>query len=710
MADNDTGQIKQTGQADEQYLVGIAGVCIRYIRDVFGQAALARLLEGLPKTRSLSELEDDASWSTYSEIAALFEAAVEVTGDLRVGFNLGRQMVKELSGTETVALLRSLGSPSEIYRNIGVASGKFSTAAVMEPLEVADNYATVSSTTRGGFPRHPQLCEYTKGLLSMAPTLFSMAPATIDESECQAKGAKRCLYHLQWGDSTEATVDDAAQTSDAEQQLAGMTQRLEEIYTTASDLLEVEDIDSVLARVAWHAGRAVSAPKYLLVVKLDSYTEPKIQSHGLEADEALSIANEILNSDNPDDMDGSRLIVDVSSQYKWYGRLAAIHPQGLKFFPHDKHMLSIYANYAASALATITALDEVRRSDTITKTLLDFGSVVARSKTVYEVAVTLLQTVPIVVGCDYVSVLLWEEDHQLLKEVANSEAVAFKAEPVGENTKEGENSIAGVNISGHHIDSILHTNIPLYLEQDDFLRQRLGLERYHDVIATPLLYFEQFLGVILTCFGSASRAKDATVSHKELFQQLSGLSDHAATAISNTKLLEKVSYMALHDSLTGLPNRMLFEDRANQELGRIHRTGESCGLLFIDLDNFKEINDVLGHDCGDMVLMETSERLKSVVRTQDTISRLGGDEFVMLVAGIDTVEADQVLEKLAGRVLTVLATPFDIKDNSVHISASIGITTAPKNGTIYTELLKQADTAMYSSKRKGRNTFSVFLG
>jgi diguanylate cyclase (GGDEF)-like protein/PAS domain S-box-containing protein len=168
---------------------------------------------------------------------------------------------------------------------------------------------------------------------------------------------------------------------------------------------------------------------------------------------------------------------------------------------------------------------------------------------------------------------------------------------------------------------------------------------------------------------------------------------------------ERIQYQANFDTLTGLPNRALFLDRLDQALAATARTDRKLGLVFINLDGFKLINDTLGHDAGDVLLQESSSRLRECVRSGDTVARLGGDEFTVIMPNLgDSRNAVYV----AQRVLDKLAEPFDVKNEEVLISGSIGITVFPDDAADVSELLKNADAAMYRAKEQGKANYQFF--
>ncbi len=166
---------------------------------------------------------------------------------------------------------------------------------------------------------------------------------------------------------------------------------------------------------------------------------------------------------------------------------------------------------------------------------------------------------------------------------------------------------------------------------------------------------------------------------------------------------------AFYDSLTSLPNRALLSDRIDQALARANRRRSAVGLIFVDLDNFKRVNDSLGHQSGDTLLVAAGNRLKSCVRPSDTIARLGGDEFVVL---LDPLASEAIAEAIlvAQRILTQFELPFLVKGKEYVVSASLGIAlTAPGDRESSSEfLLRDADIAMYRAKTEGKGRYVVF--
>ena len=167
----------------------------------------------------------------------------------------------------------------------------------------------------------------------------------------------------------------------------------------------------------------------------------------------------------------------------------------------------------------------------------------------------------------------------------------------------------------------------------------------------------------------------------------------------------QMEHLVYHDILTNLPNRMLLQDRLNQAIHLNHRHNRQLALMFIDLDQFKHINDSLGHAVGDELLQSVAKRLVRVVRHSDTVSRQGGDEFLLL---LPYIEHGGIAALFAQKVLTSLLLPHFIGEHVIHIGASIGISIYPDDGLDAETLVKCADSAMYHAKKNGRNNFKFF--
>jgi diguanylate cyclase (GGDEF)-like protein len=219
------------------------------------------------------------------------------------------------------------------------------------------------------------------------------------------------------------------------------------------------------------------------------------------------------------------------------------------------------------------------------------------------------------------------------------------------------------------------------------------------VVIIPVILHNDLKGILL--LGSDSRF-EMQGSKLQIAVDLAG---RLAVALASAEREEELYRQAHFDELTGLPNRQLLKDRLDQHLVQASREEHSGALLFIDLDRFKEINDVFGHSVGDIVLAQAAERILTEVRETDTVARLGGDEFVIMLPNLT---ADNTIRSTATRILERLGEAFSVRGTDHFLGASIGIVVFPDDGGSVETLLKNADSAMYRAKEAGRSRFEFF--
>jgi diguanylate cyclase (GGDEF)-like protein len=170
---------------------------------------------------------------------------------------------------------------------------------------------------------------------------------------------------------------------------------------------------------------------------------------------------------------------------------------------------------------------------------------------------------------------------------------------------------------------------------------------------------------------------------------------------------DQITHLAHHDALTSLPNRILFYDRLNQAIARARRVNESFAVLYLDIDGFKPVNDMFGHDVGDALLREAARRIVACVRESDTVARMGGDEFTVIVSGVKTPNDD---ERVANSIIEAIARPFVLNGKNCSVSASIGVAIYPDNAQTAEQLVKIFDAAMYLAKQSGKNRYRFVSG
>jgi diguanylate cyclase (GGDEF)-like protein len=229
---------------------------------------------------------------------------------------------------------------------------------------------------------------------------------------------------------------------------------------------------------------------------------------------------------------------------------------------------------------------------------------------------------------------------------------------------------------------------------------------YLSSIALPLKNRTHVLGA-LTIY-----AAEADVFGVEEVRLLEELANDLAygietlrTRIEHAEAEKKLEFLAHHDMLTGLPNRLLLRDRYEQAIAQADRAHSGVAVLFLDLDNFKQVNDTLGHNYGDQLLVRVVERLRSCLRDADTISRQGGDEFVILLPNLRDLA---VISGIAQQIVETFAVPFEIDTYSINTTFSIGVSLYPDDGKEFDTLLRNADTALYQAKDSGRDTYRFF--
>jgi diguanylate cyclase (GGDEF)-like protein len=245
---------------------------------------------------------------------------------------------------------------------------------------------------------------------------------------------------------------------------------------------------------------------------------------------------------------------------------------------------------------------------------------------------------------------------------------------------------------------VIFTDIPSFSEKTSSSNRMISIQtlgRY------PLLIAASMTSAL---YMSGSSEGTLSILYITLFSLLF-IAVSTALLLKAYKNNQKNQFLAEHDKLTSLPNRLLLEDRLNQALGLAKRNDKKFALLYVDIDQFKKINDTLGHDAGDVMLKETAKRLLSCIRETDTASRVGGDEFVVLLYD---VENSEVAGHIAENILIALSKDIPFAGQILKTSASIGISLYPEHGQDIDTLQKHADIAMYIAKSNGRNQVRLF--
>jgi diguanylate cyclase (GGDEF)-like protein len=678
---------EEQGQSAHHFACTLSSVLVRRVRRLCGENGLTQLLKSSGCERSVAYLDDLTNWISYDEAMALFAAAIEVTGDEQIARQIGEETLAQHAGTPVATLMRSLGSPEEIYRQITQAGSKFTTVSKLDAVEVAPGRAVIREQVLPGFERMKPHCDWAKGLLSQPTILFGLPPAIVTESECQVEGADACVYEIAWDAEFAAKMSDPAeQVTVLESQLSAMTERLDSVYATATDLIADTDLDAVLARITERAATAVRAPRYLLALRTDDGSDPRWHQSGFEEEEAERLANRLLDSDIAE-LPGSWLAADVRSQRRFYGRLVAM--SDTSFFPQERYLLELYARYAATALDGATALAEANDGREEAGALLELARALAVASTSDEVAARLAEALPSVVDCDRVSVWLWDEEAREL----SCRAIT------GEKHSELYEMRFRTEDNRQLAEFVAHPDTPpVFFDRttdDEQIRELMELFGVAATITAPIAARGEYLGTLSVAVTSEPERLQA---RRDLLDRLSGVVAQAATALRTARLVDKVTYQAKHDGLTGLANRGEFTERTEEALAAAEERGTPVGLFFLDLDDFKSVNDERGHPAGDEVLRLVAERLMGTIRAGDIVARLGGDEFAIV---LPHVGGNGEVEQAAQRVAAVFEQPFVVDGAALRLGASIGQAIWPDDGFEIEALIRNADAAMYRAKRNG---------
>jgi diguanylate cyclase (GGDEF)-like protein len=673
-----TGEARETSGAT-------TGGLLRYVRSVAGEDAVARVLDraGVPWTAE--QLEDQALWWSYATRIRLFEAATEVVGDPRLMYEVGASALQSGLAHSIVILLRAMGTPRQVFRQLPRAVAKFSTTSTMEIVESGATSAIIRFTLHEGFQHSRLDCIYAQGLLTTVPTVFGLPPAVIEHDECESDGAPACIYRLTW-DRRSRLPGRRREGRARELELAALRSQLRALQSAATDLVGSDDVDTALDRIIARAAEAVLAPAYLLAVEGPGGGAPLVHSAGLEPAEVSALAAALLGGS---DLGPHAVVVEVASARRSHGRLAAIYPTAGGVMGHEAALLAAYAGHAAAALDLIIAADGARREAERAGALLALAHELSAATDSAAVTAVVSEALPRIVGCTTAGILMWDPGTGSLQSHSSVGLSDQGAELLRTTMLRAEDvpELVGMLTDREPIVIRSATSSPALRE----LLRGVGTE---DVVAVPLLADTTFLGVATAGWaaGEAPETLDGDV-----LARLRGVGDQATTALQKARLLATVQHQATHDALTGLPNRTLFLDRLESAL---HDAAEGAhlGVLFCDLDGFKQVNDTFGHAAGDELLRQVAARLRAAVRPGDTVGRLSGDEFAIILPAL--VAPDDAVG-LAARVDVCFTEPFRLEGTQVSAGTSVGVAVHdPASGRTAEQLLREADAAMYRHKER----------
>jgi diguanylate cyclase (GGDEF)-like protein len=626
------------------------------------------------ETRSVEDLRDLASWTPFDQFKRLLQEASRL---LDPPFHTLGADVDPSSATVVAEIMQAFDSPGAMLR-----AGENNPMMPMrryEATELAPNEWLMREWFIDGFAPYPEFCSFVAGLYTGIPMYFGLPAAEVIEEECQCRGDSACQFRLRWEEDDERTS--RGQHHDVHTKL--LEARFDQLKQMITDLASNERYEDVLQGIVRSTMRAVVAGGAVLALEARTGSPRRVYSEGLIEAEADSLADDLLRGVGRE----RAISVEVTSARRRYGVLA-IDERGGIFASQAQSTLQTYAELAAATLDAADAMEDARHQANTARVLLELSTSLAEVVGTEEMAAKVAWAVPGVIDCDRVAVFLDDADWQ----------------------GAGSGEFRLVASLGYPDDAVATLKARSYLQAHSDTVSEHGIERSQlsefgsaAAVAAPITSSGKVIGHIVA---GVTTDPERLVATERLAERLKGLAAQASIAISNARLVDQIRFQALHDPLTGLPNRSLILDRTEQMLARARRINEASAVLFIDLDGFKGVNDTLGHAAGDLLLRAVTARLVLAMRESDSVGRLGGDEFVVLVDGA-TMDAGP--ELVAERLLAVLREPFDLEDwpnGPLTLTASIGIATGTRSSA--TELLRDADIALYEAKTAGKDRFTVF--
>jgi diguanylate cyclase (GGDEF)-like protein len=631
------------------------------------------------ETRSVEDLRDLASWTSFDQFKRLLQGASRLLDSPFQTLGVGDDVdVDGSSATVVAEIMQAFDSPGAVLR-AGEGINPMVPMRRYEATELAPNEWLMREWFIDGFAPYPEFCSFVAGLYAGIPMYFGLPAAEVIEEECQCRGESACLFRLRWEKDDEGTS--RGQTHDVHTKL--LEARFDQLKQMITDLASNERYEDVLQGIVRSTMRAVIAGGAILALEARAGSPRKVYSEGLTDAEAESLADDLLGGVGRE----RAVVVEVISARRRYGVLA-IDERGGIFGSQALGTLETYAQLAAAALDAADAMEDARHQANTARVLLELSTSLAEIVGTEEMAAKVARAVPDVIDCDRVAVFLDDADWQ----------------------GAGSGEVRLVASLGYPDDVVASLRARSYLEAQPDTVSEHGIGRslvseFGTVaaVAAPITSSGKVIGHIVA---GVTTDPERLVVTSRLAERLKGLAAQASIAISNARLVDQIRYQALHDPLTGLPNRSLILDRIDQMLARARRTNVATAALFIDLDGFKGVNDTLGHAAGDQLLRAVTARLVLTMRESDSVGRLGGDEFIVLVDGA-TMDAGP--ELVAERLLAVLRAPFELEglpSGPLTLTASIGIAVGIRPSA--TELLRDADIALYEAKTAGKDRFVVF--
>ena len=669
-------------------------VVLRYVERNLGSAAAERVVRrsGLGELDALRTDAEGTRWFSRAEVLALAGAAARLCRDDDFGRRVGEELVRSNVVDGMLPVLRASGSVEAALPGFLNAGAKMAVTRRMNLVESGPGSAVIEAAFDPPADADPFFCGIVNGFYAAMPWIYG-ACGSVVEISCQCRGDAVCTYLLAWDDEPQTDGREADVRAIVGSESVGradpLLRRFEQLQDMAAALATAEDITSALRLVAELSALVVSAPRHVLAVRTSRGEDLRVHQQGWEdEEEARTVARRLERGE----VRPNEVVVPIASDKGHYGVLSAIYSPGSTAGDVERRLLASYARHAASAIEAAAALESARRDRDTAQALLSLSRSLAVVTTQSEVIDTLADILPAVLDSDHVWLWMWNGDEGRLELAATSFDLPDRSLPV---------VLLAAEVPG--IQRLARRPEPAFL---DVGTEQAPIDRHLVATGTrwgavvPIQARGDFLGVIVAGYPETL----ANADRDDLVDRMEGLAGQAAAALDNARLLDRVRDQALRDPMTGLPNRPLIEDRATHALRSAAREGRSVGLLFVDLDRFKIVNDTLGHAAGDRLICRVADRIGESLRGGDTLARLGGDEFVVLVPHIDGIDTATAV---ATRIIEGMRDPFDFDGRKLFVSCSVGVAVSGAHGTTYAELLQHADSAMYEAKARGRNTYEV---
>ncbi len=662
----------------------IAHSLLQYVEAALGREGLEQLVERLPGTTDVADLTRGSRWWPAREFDELADAAREITGEPELGRRVGEQALRGILGGPLADLLRSNETTEAACAVMADYSTKVVKGRTITVVESSDRHVLLEGRfTEDGTP-NAFSCGFTAGYFASLPILFDNL-GTCVETSCQIRGDDRCVFRVAWRPDpsrVEVTEDDGVFLRGS-----SALAELENHHLMAARLVESHQIDEVLDRVVASVSGTLGAPQYVLAVRLDDGAGRRVHQVGFEGDGAEVLADML---DAGETLGDDCMVVEVRHGDRVFGHLVAVFLPGTTRAPIDHRMLSSYARFAGAAIQIVEALDAARRDRDTASAMLELASALAESTGHESVIDNLCAALPGATDCDVGTVWITDPD--------TGEVVLTRAMDRAGNLLEVPEPPDRFDPEDFPIPGGVLLEPTLVALDQPAIRELFGndiSERYADSALVPI----GPRGHLLAVAGATFERPLSEAERAGIGLRLRGLADQAVIAFENAKLLEQMRHQALHDDLTGLPKRTLAEDRCRQALARRERTDEEIALLFVDVDDFKDVNDTHGHALGDDLLRAVAERLTGALRTSDTCARVGGDEFVVILTSPAGAGGGR---EVAERLTRSFDVPFVLDGREIRVTASIGIAWAGPDVDTFDELVARADAAMYQAKALGK--------